>query len=164
MIGVGAVVGDGFQELVQVDGFAEVGRERGPQRHEFPVRDSRETDDRNRRDPWVGKLMAPEFLRGHSRHLHVEKNQARRLARTQKVEGVIAAPRGEHSEALLLDHLSDNLEEIFFVVDDQDGLLPGTRFFGRHRVRLSQEGWIGEPRRTRTYNLEIKSLLLYQLS
>jgi hypothetical protein len=133
-------VGDRFQELVQVDGLAEVGSERGPQRVEFSVRDSRETDDRNRRNPWVGKLTAPEFLGGHSRHLHVEKNQARRLARTEKVEGLIAAPRSEHAEALLLDDLSDDLEEIFLVVDDQHARLPVTRFFGRHRGEIIA-GW-----------------------
>ena len=166
-------MGDGFEELVKLDRLAQEGRESQPPRLRFPVGKTREAHNRDAGEPRVGELEASKLLSTHPRHLEVEEDDARSFAVSKKGESVLSVFRGERAIALLLDHFPKDLEKVAVVVHDEDG---GRRLasVGRHcrKSYLSRDAErafstprkCGEPRRTRTFNLEIKSLLLYQLS
>ena len=184
-------MGDGLQKLVELHRLAEIGGEAETPGLALAFREAGETHYRNIHEPRIGQLEPPELRSVHPGHLQVENDETGSLVGSKELEGVFPVPRGQRTIALFLDHLAENREELAVVVHDENRLPRLDRRAGHRRNRNPENvtgtgpadlhpspnytgtgpaglhlppKWIGEPRRTRTFNLEIKSLLLYQLS
>jgi hypothetical protein len=133
MVRVRAVVGDGLEKVVELDGLAKVGRQSESPRVRFPVRETRESHDRDVSKARVGHLAAAKLLAPHSGHLEVEQDHAGLFALAEKRQGFFPALCGDRAIALALDDLPENFEEVPIVVDDENGGRRTVRAGGHYR-------------------------------
>ena len=146
VIGIGTVVCDGLEQLMQVHRFAEKGGECEPAGFRFAVDDAGEADDRNRRQPWVAQLTTPELLPVHARHFHVQEDEARRLTRFEEPQRLFAVARRQNPKAFLFDDFSHDVKKIRVVIDDENRLTFRLDVYGKHprnatSARAGRKGW-----------------------
>jgi hypothetical protein len=120
MVGIGAVMGDRLEQVVQFHGLAEIGGERETPGLALPFRETGETHYGKVRDPRIGQLEPAELRPVHPGHLQVEDDEAGTFAASKELEGVVPVPRGQRAIARFLDYLVENREELAVVVDDEN--------------------------------------------